>query len=104
MNKLLFLTLIATSLVAGVFSVICRDGSSCPGNGSCCQNFLPNGGYTVACCPFPNAVCPIPGQESYCCPNGYRLIGRGGCAPGRPGLPPFRPSAGNGFFSGYRPF
>ena len=41
----------------------CSDGSSCPGDDTCC----PIGGGLFGCCGFSNAVC----CDEYCCPAGY---------------------------------
>lgn len=102
MNKIFIFALIAISLVASTMSVICRDGSSCPGIGSCClvpiPGIIPRQG--VACCPFPNASC----GPFHCCPQGYAPFGNGGCRPLVAGYAPFVPRAGLGIYGRILPF
>ena len=50
----------------GLARVKCDDGTSCPGDDTCC----PTGSDTYGCCPDPNAVCCSDGK--HCCPNGYQ--------------------------------
>merc|ERR1711957_758763 len=54
-----------------------KDGSSCPGNTTCCMS--PQG--TVGCCPYENASCCSDGL--HCCPNGYTCdLAKGQCTKG----------------------
>ena len=56
--------------------VKCPDGSSCPGQESCCE--LSSGGY--GCCPYEEAVCCSDGK--HCCPHGTTCdVAAGTCKP-----------------------
>lgn len=107
---LIALALLTVSLFSYTESVICRDGSTCPGIGSCCQVPLPPffdpigrpiPRYGVACCPYPNAACgPV-----HCCPAGYIPVGNGGCTPAYAKVVPYyRPSPRFGFYGRILPF
>ena len=76
MSKIIFfVTLLA--IILQVLSTTCKDGSSCPGNTTCCMS--PQG--TVGCCPYENASCCSDGL--HCCPNGYTCdLAKGQCTKG----------------------
>ena len=71
MSKLLILLLFA--IISVSYSIICIDGSYCPGTTTCCLTSI-----GVACCPYQNAKCCGNGRS--CCPNGYKCNSNGSCS------------------------
>merc|ERR1712151_378185 len=76
MSKIIF-ALALLAIIGTVVSTTCKDGSSCPGNTTCCMS--PQG--TVGCCSYENASCCSDGL--HCCPNGYTCdLAKGQCVRG----------------------
>ena len=76
MSKIIF-AIALLAIIGTVISTQCKDGSSCPGNTTCCMS--PQG--TVGCCPYENASCCSDGL--HCCPNGYTCdLAKGQCTKG----------------------
>ena len=76
MSKIIF-AIALLAIIGAVVSTTCKDGSSCPGNTTCCMS--PQG--TVGCCPYENASCCSDGL--HCCPNGYTCdLAKGQCTKG----------------------
>lgn len=56
--------IICSSFIGLSLATVCKDGSTCPGNNTCCLT-----GRGVGCCPYPNANCC--GSGDHCCPNQF---------------------------------